>query len=216
MFFCLLLQVSSTELVEGSAFSLAARARLSSPSGSVGSGLGYRDFFDTGYGAALEGGWMRIQEAVGLGLYGSLAFDRFGGEGFVDDLGDRVSVDALDRLLLLAGGRARLFFEEPVFGGNPLFVDFRAGFGAARYGEVEGDFTISGTTTGDVEVIAPGWRGAAEFGISTGVASRTFSFSAGLGVRAVGGPEAGDGVSSIVDPDLWVELSFELGWEYRF
>ncbi len=212
----LALQVSSTELVEGSAFSLALRGRISGPSGSVGSHLSYRDFFDTGYGASLEGGWMKVEEAVGLGFYGSLAFDRFGGEGYEDDLGDRVSVEALDRLLFTAGGRVRFFLEEPIFQGNPLFIDVRAGFGVARYEQVEGDFLIGGTPTTDVEVIASSWRGAAEVGLSTGVASRTFTFVAGVGVRIIGGPETGDGVSSLIDPGLWVDLSFELGWEYRF
>lgn len=210
------LQVSSTELVEGPAFGLSLRARVSGPSGSVGSHLSYRDFFDTGYGAALEGGWMKVEEAVGLGFYGSLAFDRFGGESYDDDLGDRVSVEALDRLLFTAGGRVRFLFEEPIFQGNPLFLDLRMGIGTARFGQVEGDFLIGGTVTKDVEVIASSWRGAAEAGLSTGVASRTFTFAAGAGVRVIGGPGAGDGVSSIVDPGIWVDLSFELGWEYRF
>lgn len=212
---CLCLQASSAEMAEGQAFGVALRARVTDPGGHLGSGLTYDDFFDAGYGAAVEGSWLSVRRHLGIGAYASVAWDRFGGDGFTDDLGDSISLEALDRLLLLAGGRLRFFLEEPVFQGNPLFIDVRLGVGAAHYFSTDGDFVIGGTPLPDVRVIESGFRPAGEGGLSVGLSSRTFSFSLGAAVRLIGEPEAGNALSSIVDPGLWVDVSFEFGWELR-
>jgi hypothetical protein len=200
----------------GPAFTLAARGRVSSLSGDAGDGLDASDFLRTGYGSSLQLSWLADPDRSSLGLWASLGFDRFGGESFNDDLGDRVSVDDLDRFLLLAGGRVKFMFKEPVFRGNPIFIDVRLGGGLALYEEVEADFQVGGVTTEGVEVFDAGLQGAGEAALTVGVDSPTFAFGLGFAVRWLGGPDRGSDVSSFVNPGIWIDLSFELGWEYRF
>jgi len=201
---------------EKPAFEAAMKARITDIGGDAGDGLEYSDFFRGGYGASLQVSWIVSPETSSVGLWASLGFDRFGGDGFSDDVGDRVRADPLDRYLALAGARARLLFDEPVFHGNPIFLDLRAGGGTAYHQDVEGAFRVGGVTLKGVEIFDAGFQAAAEVALSAGVASRSFQFGFGLGLRWIGGPDRGSGASTIVDPERWMDVSFEVGWEYRF
>ena len=203
-------------LLQDPAWEASLRGRVSDPNGGAGDGLEYSDFFRTGYGASLQVSWMLDPAASSLGLWGSLGFDRFGGGGYRDDLGDRVSAEPLDRLLAMGGARVRFLFDESERRGHSLFLDLRFGGGAAVYDDVEGVFHVGGVTTKGVEIFDGGVQAAGEIATSFGVASRTFHFGFGPAYRWIGGPERGSGASSVVDPEVWGEFSFELGWEYRF
>ena len=201
---------------ERPAFEAAVRGRATDVSGGAGEGLEYSDFFRAGFGTSLQVSWILAPEESSLGLWASLGFDRFGGDGYSDDLGDRVSTDPLDRYLLLAGPRLRVLFDEDVAEGNFIFLDLRAGGGAAYFDEVQSVFHVGGVTRKGVELLAAGWTGASELALSAGMTSRTVHFGLGLGYRWIGAPERGSGASGVVDPEGWRDLFFEIGWEYRF
>lgn len=195
-------------------WAFAVRGRVGDVDGGFADGgLEYGDFFHSGYGVSLEvrRGWRT--EVCGVALWGGLGFDRYSGRTYGDSLGDTLSPEAMQIVSLSAGGSVFILAEDA--GGDTFGAELFVGFGAAWTPGVDADFVLGGLPASG-ELLDPGVSPLFDAGVRFGVGGRRFAFNVGFRVRGSAGFDAGDDVTSMIDPDSLLQYSFELAWEYRF
>lgn len=199
--------------------SLVGSFRFSGISGSAdevyyGSDLHYSDIFDGGVGFEVEGRilWDVNQDGWLVGGYMSLGGDSFGGDTYIDPVGDSLKTDGLDTSTIMVG-----FMGVHRFPGGGLHFGFNAGVGLVNYDTVDGTLTINSggppATVSSVDVFKETTAGAFEVGGQFGVGGEHLFFEAGLGLRFQGAPDDGD---LLLDPGPAAVATFDLAVGVRF
>lgn len=200
-----------------SPWSVNVTTRASYSSGRVtDTAIRYRDLFRPGHGVSLQVnhslGWSPTSELSGTLQFG---WDRFPGTRFRDDFGDLLAPEDADQTSLLVGGRFVRWFTG-YYPDYPIVADVRLGGGIVHHAEVLADFEVGGTRVDDQQLFRSTVAPMVEAGIRGGVASTSFTFTLGIGVRFVGGPNRGRDVTSAVAPRTRTDFILDLGWELRF
>jgi hypothetical protein len=170
--------------------------------------LSYRDLFDSGAGIVFEGAFLwHMNPFWKFGPYASIGWNAYGGERFVDAIGDSLEADNLYTFDFLVGAEGQYAF------GPHFHFDLHAAIGVVSYSKVDGILTLSGTPQG-VEIFEETSVLAFDFGARLGLdITRFFFLEAGFGLRAQGAPAEADFDFA---PDPPTMAAFEFGGGFRF
>ena len=202
---------------EESPWSTTLTYRASYSSGDISdTSIRYRDIFGTGHGFSIQVNHAFEQHPNSeFSGYLELGWDTFRGLHFRDDFNDLIAAEDSEQLSFLAGGRVTHWFGamDPEM---PIVLEGRFALGMATLSEVNADFEVSGVPVPNQQLLRSSVVPIMDMGVRWGVASSTFTFTLGMGVRVVGGQSRGRDVTSAVDPDVRTDFTLDLGWELRF
>lgn len=206
-------------------FNLSAQGRVCFPSGAAGDAyyeiggtiyydsehLRYEDLFHTGFGATLEADLLfnlggRSGSGVQMGAYAALEGSWFEGGSTTDRFGNRISAEDLTLTTLLLGFKGTMPIQGPLFG------EFRIGFGATRYEEVEADIRTYGGARTRTVLLEECTRFTMETGVGVGVQFGAFLIRLGFDTRSIEGA-ATEVNNARFDPHtLWIfDLNLGVG-----